>query len=105
VRDLTRKDKNYVVRTINWEKNKLVNICDKELIGCTLKEGPLLIYISSEYFNGEIVDSEEAIKLIKDSKIANLVGNRIVLTALNKNLASELAVKKIDSTLFLMIFK
>ncbi len=94
-----------MARIIDWQGIKLINICDRDLVGKTIKGEKSEMYISPSYFKGELVNTEEALFLVKSSSVANLVGERIVVDTIKAELASEHAVKKIGSTPFLMIFK
>ena len=93
------------VRTISWKDTTLINICDADLIGKTLSEGKLKMHISRDYFGGQIVDSSDALRLMKDSSIINLAGKRAVEIALANKLAAEQAVRLIEGVPFLMIYK
>jgi len=95
----------FVARVVRWEERTMVSICDEELLGRTVREGELEMCISKEYFGEEYVDLDEALELIRTSHIVNLAGTRIVENALQAELASRLAVKKVGGTSFLMIFK
>ena len=97
--------KRYIARLIRHESTLMVNICDEELLGKTVKGKGLEICISKSYFGGNQVNLVEALNLIRKSHSANLAGTRIVEQTLKANLASHLAVKKVGSTPFLMIFK
>ena len=83
----------------------LVNICDEELLGETLKEANLEMHISKEYFGGEPVDEDKALYLVRSCTMANLAGERIVSKVLEAKLASELAVKRVGQVSLLMIYK
>ena len=83
----------------------MVNICDIELIGSRLQEGELLIDITKEYFQQEIVEAVQAEELLRTCSIANLVGERIVSQAVNLKLAKEQSIRRISGVPFLMIFK
>ncbi len=102
---LSASDKLYVARIIKWDGMTLVNICDKELLGTTVKGMGLEMHISHEYFDGELVNTNQALNLVRSSNIVNLVGERIVSKVLEAKLASERAVKKVGKVSFLMIFK
>ncbi|MCP8303915.1 MAG: DUF424 family protein [archaeon] len=102
---MEKSEKCYVARVINWQGMSLVNVCDKELIGKTIRDGKVEICISPDYFKGETVSIEEALLLIKSSSVANLAGEKIVIEVIKAKLASEHAVKKVGKTPFLMIFK
>jgi len=95
----------YAVNLIKWEGTLMVNICDEELLGHTVKDDRLEICISKDYFGRERVDLAKALAMIRKSQIANLAGARIVEQTLKANLASKQAVKRVGSTAFLMIFK
>ena len=93
------------VRSLSWKDTTLINICDADLIGKTLNEGKLRMHISREYFGGQIVDSSEALQMMKNSSIVNLAGQRAVEIALANKLAAEQAVRLIEGVPFLMIYK
>jgi hypothetical protein len=83
----------------------LVNICDVELIGKTVKEGKLSVHISNEYFAGEVVQTEEALRLMRVCAIVSLAGKRTVDLALANKLAAQEAVRELEGVPFLMIYK
>lgn len=93
------------VRSISWKDTTLINICDLDLIGRTLNEGKLEMHISRDYFAGQIVDGEEALRLMQESSIINLAGRRAVEIALTNKLGAEKAVRVIEGVPFLMIYK
>ena len=95
----------FSVRSIAWKNSALVNVCDAELIGATLSEGDLKMHISKDFFGGELVEEEEAVKIIKDSTILSLAGVRSVNIALANKLGSPHAVREIQGVPFLMIYK
>lgn len=104
-RDEMVGEKPYLARVISAEGNRMVNICDAELLGTTIKREKFEMHISSEYFGGEPINGEQAIDLIRSCRTANLVGNRIVDRAVKEKLASNLAVRKVGKLSFLMIFR
>lgn len=74
----------------------LLATCDAELLGKILKEGEILFEISEDFYRGSKVSVEEAIALIKQSTIVNMVGQNIVEKALEKGLIHPEAVLKIS---------
>jgi len=100
-----QSEKQYIARTIKYEKTILLNICDEELLGKTVKGGNVDMEISRDYFGGDKVNEDEAISLVKKSSIVNLAGSRIVEKVLDRKLASERAVKRVGPVSFLMIYK
>jgi uncharacterized protein len=98
-------ESNLSVRSISWKDTTLINICDEDLIGKTLTEGKLSMHISKDYFGGQVVDSLQALKLMKASSIINLAGELAVGIALSNQMGAKEAVRKIQGVPFLMIYK
>lgn len=98
-------EENLSVRSLTWRDTTLINICDHSLIGKTLEEGKLKMHISQDYFGGKIVDGSEALRLMKDSSIINLAGEKAVGIALSNNLGAKEAIRTIEGVPFLMIYK
>ncbi len=97
--------KQFIARRIKWQEAVLVNICDEELLGTTIKGGEVEMPISRDYFGGEKVSESQAIELVRGSSIINLAGTRIVEKVVEANLASPHAVKTVGDVSFLMIYK
>jgi hypothetical protein len=93
------------VRSISWKDTTLINICDEPLIGKTLIEGKLSMHMSRDYFGGQVVDSTQALKMMKESSIINLAGEQAVNIALSNKMAAKEAVRVIQGVPFLMIYK
>ncbi len=98
-------EKQFIARKIKWQEATLVNICDEELLGKTVKSGEVEMPISRDYFGAEKVNESEAINLVKNSSIVNLAGTRIVEKVVKAELASPHAVKTVGDVSFLMIYK
>ena len=95
----------YAIRITEYQGSLMINICDIELIGSRLQEGELLIDITKEYFQQEIIEAVQAEELLRTCSIANLVGERIVSQAVQLRLAKERSIRRISGVPFLMIFK
>lgn len=78
------------------EKRILLAICDADVLGKTLKHGKIVFQIREEFYKGSLVSLEEAIDLIQQSTIINMVGRRIVKKALEKGLVHPDAVLEIE---------
>lgn len=98
-------EKQFIARRIKWQEATLVNICDEELLGKTVKNGEIEMPISRDYYGANKVSESEAISLVRDSSIINLAGTRIVQKVLEAELASPHAVKTVGEVSFLMIYK
>ena len=96
---------NYALRTMRYEGSTMVNICDIELVGTKLEQGEIVVNLTKEYFQEEIIEESKAENLLKTCSVANLVGQRIVNKAITLRLAKEISIKRISGIPFLMIFK
>ena len=93
------------MRSLPWKNTVQVSVCDSDLLGKTLKEGSLQMHISTDYFGGQMVGEEDALKMIRESSVVNLAGERSVSMAVSNRLASQKAVRMIQGVPFLMIYK
>ncbi|HET7283854.1 MAG TPA: DUF424 family protein [Nitrososphaeraceae archaeon] len=103
--DNENDSKRYALRIIRYQDSTMINMCDVELIGMKLEQGDLVIDISKEYFQQEIIEEFQAERLLRLCSIANLVGERIVKLAIDLRFAKEMSIKRISGVPFLMIFK
>ena len=77
-------------------RNVLLAVCDCELLGRTLREGKIVFHIKDEFYNGGRATVEEAIGMISNSNIVNLVGKNCVEKAISKGYVHPEAVLKIE---------
>ena len=94
----------FSVRTTNYQKQSMLNICDAELLGKKIIEGDLTMHISENYYGERFVEKDEAESLLNNSPIINMVGKETVSLALKLGIGSENAVKVISDVPFLIIF-
>ena len=64
----------FSVKVTGYQKNVMLNICDPELLGRTLVQDELNLNISKSYYGEKLVEKEEAITLLKNSSVINMVG-------------------------------
>jgi hypothetical protein len=83
----------------------MVDICDLDLIGTRLEQDGIVINLTREYYQQEIIEHSYAMELLEKCDIANLVGDRIVRQALEMKLAKEVSIRRISGVPFLMIYK
>jgi hypothetical protein len=95
----------FSVRTTNYQKQSMLNICDAELLGKKIIEGDLTMHISENYYGGRFVEKDEAESLLNNSLIINMAGKETVSLALKLGIGSENAVKMISDVPFLIIFQ
>ena len=94
----------FSVRTNNYQKQSMLNICDADLLGKKIIENDLTIYISENYYGERFVEKDEAESLLKNSSIINMVGKKTVSLSLKLGIGSENAVKIVSDVPFLIIF-
>ena len=79
-----------------WGRCVLLATCDAELLGKSLREGEIAFEIREDFYKGSKVSVEEAIALIQQSTIVNMVGQNIVEKAIEQGLIHPEAVLKIS---------
>ena len=83
----------------------MVDICDLDLIGRKLEQDGLVIHLTREYYQQEVIEQPQVQDLLQKCGIASLVGVRTVRQALDMKLAKDVSVRKISGVPFLMIYK
>ena len=86
-------------------RNLLLTICDAEILGKTLRKGKIVLHIKEGFYGGEKVNVEEAVSMIENSTIVNMIGNNIVQKAVEKGYVPPEAVLEIEGTLHAQIVK
>jgi hypothetical protein len=95
----------FAVRVVNQKQNRMLNICDAELVGRTVRKGELEMNISKSYYADRIVDESEAKTLLQNSSIINMVGKQTVDLSVKMGIGSAKGVKEIEGIPFLIVFK
>lgn len=86
-------------------RNVLLAICDEELLGKTLRDGKIVFNISADFYKGRKLSVDQAVSMIKNSTIINLVGNECVKKAIEIGYLHPDAVLKIEGISHAQIFK
>ncbi len=86
-------------------RNVLLAVCDCELLGKTLREGKIVFHIKDEFYNGRKANVEEAIRMIDNSTIVNLVGKACVEKAIENGYVHPDAVLNIEGIPHAQIMK
>jgi hypothetical protein len=85
--------------------NVLLAVCDTEILGKTLREGKIVFNVKEEFYKGARVAIEEAVDMIANSTIVNLVGKNIVQKAIEKGYVHPEAVLNIEGVPHAQIVK
>jgi len=86
-------------------QNVMLAVCDCELLGKTLKEGKIVFRIKNEFYNGRKATVEEAVDLIGNSTIVNLVGKCCVEKAIAEGYVHPEAIIEIEGIPHAQIIK
>ena len=86
-------------------RNVLLAICDCEILGRTLREGKIVFHIKDDFYNGGKATVEEAVNMIGNSNIVNIVGKNCVETAISRGYVHPDAVLKIQGVPHAQIVK
>jgi len=88
-----------------WGQHVLLATCDAELLGKVLRDGKIVFEVREEFYKGSKVSVEEAVDLMKQCTVVNMVGKCIVDKALEKGLIHPEAILKISGVPHAQIVK
>ena len=83
----------------------MVAVCDKELLGKEFKEGKLRLKVNPNFYKGQLLSLDDAVEEIKNSSIANIVGNKVISKILEIGLVHESAILQISGVSHVQIIK
>jgi len=86
-------------------RNVLLAICDAEIIGKTLRQGKIVFCVKEDFYKGTRVNIEEALCMIENCTIINLVGKNVVKKAVEKGHVHPEAILHIDGVPHAQIVK
>jgi hypothetical protein len=86
-------------------RNVLLAICDAEILGKTLKDGKISFHVKRDFYMGARVDVDEAMCMIENSTIVNMIGKNVVNRAIEKGYVHPGAVLDIKGVLHAQIVK
>jgi hypothetical protein len=83
----------------------LLAMCDADLLGKTLKQGNIVFHVREEFYKGSLMHIEEAVSLIKQSTVVNMVGQKIVKRAVEEGWIHPDAILEIEGVPHAQIVK
>ncbi len=83
----------------------LLAICDAELLGKVLRDGKIVFEVRKDFYDGLKMSVEEAVDLMDQCTIVNMVGQNIVRKALERELIHPDAVLNISGVPHAQIVK
>lgn len=85
----------------------VVAICDSDLVGKKFDEDNFELDIKENFYNGEEVDKEKLLEIIKNMSIEdatfNIVGEESIETAIKAGIITNESVKKIQNIPFSLV--
>ena len=88
-----------------WGQQVLLAVCDADLLGKTFRESDLVFEVKEDFYKGLKTSVEEAVNLIEESTVVNLIGCNIVKKAMEKGFVHPEAAIKICGVLHAQIVK
>jgi hypothetical protein len=73
-------------------RNVLLSICDAEILGKTLQDGKIVFHVKEDFYKGAKVNIDEAMCMIENSTIVNMIGKNVVSKAIEKGYVHPEAV-------------
>ena len=83
----------------------LLAVCDEDLLGKTLQDSNQLFEVKEDFYKGHRTSIEEALSLVEQSTIVNLIGCNTVEKAVEKGYVHPEAVIEICGVLHAQIVK
>lgn len=79
-----------------WGRFTVLATCDTELLGRILRDGKLVFEVKEDFYKGSKMSIEEAIELVRQCTIVNMVGKNIVAQAIQEGLVHPEAILEIS---------
>jgi len=70
----------------------VIAAADEEIIGQEFQEENRKIFVSDLFYRGDLLEIEEALKILKSARNINLVGQNIVSAAVEARIIHEFAI-------------
>jgi hypothetical protein len=83
----------------------IVALCDRELIGKTLKEGNITVTITEDFYKGELISQEKAIDILSGATNINIFGKKAVSCAIECGVVDRNNVKIINEVAHAQVFR
>ena len=96
-----------LMKTFKKKNEKIVAVCDAELIGKILREGELVLNLEkyASFYNGEKTDEATVEKELLSATSINLVGEGAVKVAKRMKLVRDSDIKRIQKVPHVQIYK
>ncbi|MDP7265896.1 MAG: DUF424 family protein [Candidatus Thermoplasmatota archaeon] len=82
-------DTNFCCRVHIHGNQRIVAICDRDIVGLTFREGKMNIFVDPGFYYEKEISKDELISLIRTADMMNMVGNRIVEFAVEQGFVDQ----------------
>lgn len=87
---------NFYVKIHENPREKLVAICDAEVIGKHINHNGVKLYINEKFYGSKIYPAEDVLHILKNSTSYNVIGKKICELLIEHNLIHPDTVMWID---------
>lgn len=95
----------FSVSTHEYQGSGMLNICDEELLGRTMREGGRVLAVTREYYGGRTVGEREAERMLASAAVVNMAGRRTVELALRAGVGARGGEKTVEGVPFMIVFR
>ncbi|RLE46934.1 DUF424 domain-containing protein [Candidatus Woesearchaeota archaeon] len=85
-----------IVKVHHKDSRTVVAVCDSDLVGRVFEENNVVLDLSGDFFNGEVLEKQEVGDLIRNADSVNLVGKEAVKLGISEGIIEEENIKVVD---------
>ena len=94
----------FFLRIHETVKGSVVAVCDKDLLGSRFSEEERVLEVGEDFFGGNEADVDEIVSALNGSVTANIVGNKIISSLVERNFIDEENISEIDGVPTIQLF-
>ncbi|BES81223.1 DUF424 domain-containing protein [Pyrodictium abyssi] len=83
------------INIIEAHGEKIVAMCDQDLLGVKLVDGKLVLHVNERFYGGQLVPLSYAMNKAREATVLNLVGENVVNAAIKEGLVHPEAVIRV----------
>ncbi|MCS3922964.1 DUF424 domain-containing protein [Methanosalsum natronophilum] len=87
------------------EREILVAVCDKEILGAKLVDGSFAVKLNEEFYKGDLVDENVVIDALKSATTANIFGEKAINCAIKCKVINQNNIIEIDGVPHAQLFR
>ncbi len=99
------REKKFYAKVYYVSNEIILACCDKDICGKIFENNDVILNVKEEFYKGKLINEEEAIKLLNEATIINIVGKEIVDLAIRIGLVDRESVIKVKDIPHAQVFK